>query len=204
MCGKVRELKAILIGGTSHAGKSTLAQALAEQLGWSWRPTDKLARHPGRPWAVAPAGVPPHVAEHYATLSVDELVADVTQHYRQNVWPLVRGIVASGDRVIVEGSAIWPELAREVMSDSVAAVWLVAGDGLLLQRIRDSSSYSDKTPPEKALIDTFVERSVAFNRNIKDAIERYGLPSIRVEADTSPQQLLSAISMFGPDGAGVG
>ncbi len=39
----------ILIGGTSHAGKSTLAQSLAAKLGWNYLSTDKLARHPGKP-----------------------------------------------------------------------------------------------------------------------------------------------------------
>ncbi|MGD1875429.1 MAG: hypothetical protein ACFB02_20525 [Mastigocoleus sp.] len=34
----------ILIGGTSHAGKSTLGQALAITLGWDYCSTDKLAR----------------------------------------------------------------------------------------------------------------------------------------------------------------
>ena len=45
---------------------------------------------------------------------------------------------------------------------------------------------------------------LAFNERIKDSVERHNLPSIRVEADTSPDQLLAAISLFGPDGAGVG
>ncbi|MEL7245323.1 MAG: 2-phosphoglycerate kinase, partial [Cyanobacteria bacterium J06573_2] len=40
----------ILIGGSSHVGKSTLAQSLANKLNWNYISTDKLARHPGRPW----------------------------------------------------------------------------------------------------------------------------------------------------------
>ncbi len=46
----INETRVILIGGSSHAGKSTLGQAIAAKLGWSYRSTDKLARHPGRPW----------------------------------------------------------------------------------------------------------------------------------------------------------
>lgn len=46
----INETRVILIGGSSHAGKSTLAQALAAELGWSYGSTDKRARHPGRPW----------------------------------------------------------------------------------------------------------------------------------------------------------
>lgn len=59
--------KVILLGGTSHAGKSTLARAVASSLGWRTLSTDQLARHPGRPWALPPQFVPTHVDEHYRT-----------------------------------------------------------------------------------------------------------------------------------------
>ena len=81
------EHRAVLIGGTSHTGKSTVSRALAERFGWICRPTDKMARHPGRPWQTAPAQVPAHVANHYRTLPVDKLIADVLRHYTDNVWP---------------------------------------------------------------------------------------------------------------------
>ena len=35
------------------------------------------------------------VAEHYLSLTVDELMKDVLRHYRANVWPKVEEIVAS-------------------------------------------------------------------------------------------------------------
>ena len=40
----------MLIGGTSHVGKSTLGKALASKLGWDCVATDSLGKHPGRPW----------------------------------------------------------------------------------------------------------------------------------------------------------
>ena len=108
-------LRVILIGGSSHVGKSALARSLADTLGWRLISTDELARHPGRPWRSSPERVPDHVAEHYLTLPVDELIADVLQHYRVNVWPTVETLIrpatteASSDRLILEGSALWPE-----------------------------------------------------------------------------------------------
>src|SRR6186997_2914511 len=97
-------------------------------------------------------------------------------------WPLVRKMVASSDRLII-GSAILPEAATEVTSDRVAAVWLVADDELLVRRIRDSSGYGEKPAAERELIDKFVNRAVAFNRNIKDAVERCRLLSIDADGD---------------------
>lgn len=85
----------ILIGGSSHVGKSSLAKSLASRLGWTQISTDKLARHPGRPWRREQEKVPNHVAEHYLSLSVDELLKDVLHHYKENVWQMVEAIVAS-------------------------------------------------------------------------------------------------------------
>ena len=44
------DTRVILIGGSSHTGKSTAAREIAGRLGWSHLSTDSLARHPGRPW----------------------------------------------------------------------------------------------------------------------------------------------------------
>ena len=108
-------MRVVLIGGSSHVGKSSLAESLAANLGWTHISTDSLARHPGRPWKPHPEKVPDDVAEHYLSLSVDELITDVLRHYRVNVWPRVEAIVASHidktstARIVLEGSALWPE-----------------------------------------------------------------------------------------------
>lgn len=47
-------LSTILIAGTSHVGKSTLAGLLSERLRCEAISTDSLARHPGRPWPGIP------------------------------------------------------------------------------------------------------------------------------------------------------
>ena len=114
--------RVILIGGSSHSGKSALSESIAANLGWNRISTDTLARHPGRPWRPEPGQVPDHVAEHYLSLSVDQLIKDVLHHYRVNVWPKVEKIVASHindpsrGRLIIEGSALWPELVATLDS----------------------------------------------------------------------------------------
>lgn len=40
-------MRVILIGGSSHSGKTTLAETLSAKLGASLVATDSLARHPG-------------------------------------------------------------------------------------------------------------------------------------------------------------
>ena len=178
-------LKVIIIGGTSHAGKSTLAQLLNNSLGWDYIATDYLARHPGRPWKTAQNPVPSHVSDHYRSLSADALVADVLRHY-QTVWPTVSELVhqyaaSSTAHLILEGSAAWPEWAAPLESDGVASVWLTASPAFLQQRIEEESRYAEATAPEKELIEKFKERTLRYNQKMMEVVNRLGLASIDVE-----------------------
>jgi 2-phosphoglycerate kinase len=184
MCGEYRIL---LIGGASHVGKSTLAQYLASHLGWNYRSTDKLARHPGRPWQTKPSLVPNHVADHYLSLSADELITNVLRHYRENVWPLIEDIVAfhatdmSSNRLVLEGSALLPELVNALNLKNISAIWFTASNEFLKRRIYAASDYESKTHTEKMMIDKFLERNNLLNNRIIDTINQLGLASFDVE-----------------------
>lgn len=181
-------LRVILIGGTSHVGKSTVARVLAEQLGWEHQSTDTLARHLGRPWQTAP-GREEIVAAHYTSLTVEELVADVLRHYKDNVWPLVERIAAarvSADRgpgLVIEGSALLPELRARLGFDNVGAAWLVTDRELLQRRIHGESGYAAKVAQERALIDKFLARTLRYNELLEDNLRTFGLTGVRVAGD---------------------
>ncbi len=188
----------ILIGGTSHTGKTTVARTFSAECGCDLHSSDKLARHPGRPWTtVSGPAVPEHVEEHYSTLDVDELLADVLNHYRINVVPQVRDIVhryesglANGCAVI-EGSALWPEFVEDlVRRPSVEAIWLVASDQVLRHRIHAESNYVNASPRQRHLIDKFLQRTLAYGDRMNRALEELGLRSIDAESST---ELASAL-----------
>lgn len=173
-------MKAILIGGTSHAGKSTLARYLSEVLGWKTVSTDSLARHPGRPWKTLPETVPPPVADHYLSLSIDELLADVLRHYR-GLWPTISDLTARSETpLVVEGSALWPQWAATLASPNVAAVWLTASDDFLRQRIYAASGF-ENTDDRQEIIRKFVGRTLLYNQQMMEVVHRVGLPSMNVE-----------------------
>lgn len=187
----------LLIGGASHVGKSTLAQSLASYLGWNYRSTDKLARHPGRPWQAKPGKVPNHVADHYLLLSADELITDVFRHYRENVWPIIEEIVAfhatdvSSDRLVLEGSALLPEFVNVLNLENIFAIWLTANNEFLRQRIYAASHYELKTHSEKMMVDKFLERNNSFNDQIMSTINQLGLVSVDVESASNVEELMS-------------
>lgn len=172
--------RVILIGGTSHVGKSAVSESLAAALGWDHLSTDSLARHPGRPWKPAHEKVPDHVAEHYLTLSVEELIEDVLRHYRVNVWPKVEEIIgtrlddSSASGIVLEGSALWPEFATDLDFDKVAALWLAADEKVIRERIYAGSLYKSKSSRERMMIDKFLERTLAFNARMIATVKRQG------------------------------
>ena len=178
-------LRVILIGGPSHAGKSTLAQAVGAKLGWRCVSTDTLARHPGRPWG----HVKDHVAEHYLSLSPDELIADVLRHYR-SMWPGIRSMISTPtDPLILEGSALWPESVAELQLHTIGAIWLTASDGFLRKRMYESSRHHDSTARGKVMIEKFGARNELYNRQMMQALHRLGLPWLDVEQPSAVEEL---------------
>lgn len=185
----------LLIGGSSHVGKSTLAQSLASHLRWNYCSTDKLARHPGRPWQAKPKEIPKQVADYYQLLSIDQLIEDVLYHYKKNVWLLIEDIVtrhatdASSEKLVMEGSAILPELVI-TLNANITAIWLTASNEFLRRRIYTASQYEIKSPYERMLVDKFLERNNLYNERIIDAVNRLGLISLNVEDASTVEELM--------------
>jgi 2-phosphoglycerate kinase len=189
--------KLLTIGGSSHVGKSTLAGALSSHLSWNYCSTDKLARHPGRPWQAESKDIPKHVVQHYQLLSAEELIDDVLHHYRKNVWPQIEDIVTfqatnpSSEQMVIEGSALLPELVINLNFDNISSIWLIANNEFLRRRIYQTSQYVKKSPAERMLVDKFVERNCLYNDRIIDAVDRFGLVSVNVEDVSTPDELMN-------------
>ncbi len=90
-------IRAILIGGPSGAGKTTLGEALAARLGMASLTVDDLVvaargvtteeSHPGL-WAMVKG--PWH--EYFTRSSLEELAADATLRH-EATWPMVRALI---------------------------------------------------------------------------------------------------------------
>ncbi len=186
----INETRVILVGGSSHVGKSTLGYSLAVKLGWDYLATDSMARHPGRPWISAKAKtIPEHVVEHYRTLSVEALLLDVLSHYEKNVLPQIEVIVRSHavdqskQCLVLEGSALYPRLvANLVMERKVKAVWLTASEQLFQKRIRQESNFDNVGENEKYLIQKFMARTLLYDKCMNEDVEDLGFTCINVES----------------------
>ena len=139
----------LLIFGTSHVGKSTLAARVGRALGWQVQSTDSLARHPGRPWPE----VREPVAEFYSRLT-DESVFWFLRVHHENMQPLLRQrIVAdcqAGKGSVLEGSALRPEFINTLDRPEVLAVGFTQRDqfsgGTFHERAERLGSPGSSTP----------------------------------------------------------
>jgi 2-phosphoglycerate kinase len=192
---QLREIGVLLIGGTSHVGKSALAQALAAKLGWEHLSTDRLARHPGRPWATSYGPFPQHVASHYLSLSVEELTTAQLRHY-QRLWPRIEAMVAARatdtgtGRLILEGSGVLPHRVAALKTPNTAAVWLTASAAVLKDRIYSASGFDERTAEEKVIVEKFLGRTERYGQLILSAVSSLGFASIDTSAAPSTAELI--------------
>jgi predicted kinase len=190
----VRSVRVILVGGTSSVGKSTTARSLADRLGWACVSTDRLGRHPGRPWRADPHGdpVPAHVVRHYQTLAVADLAAAQLHHY-ERLWPTVAALATgpASTGLVVEGSGVLPDGVAALRGDDVAAVWLSAEAATIVARIRAMSRYAGADDTARAMVDAFVGRTLAYQRIVLAAVRARGLPVVEVDG-LSTAELVAA------------
>ncbi|MFD4129165.1 AAA family ATPase [Streptomyces globisporus] len=193
----MRDVRVVLIGGTSNTGKSTVAEAVAERLGFEHRSTDGLARHPGRPWRTSEREVPPHVAEHYGTLTADELIASVLAHY-ERLWPRIEELItdraqAGSPGLVLEGSALWPERVARLTVPRTAAVWLTADDTVVRDRVRAAGRYEQASEGERRLMDRFLARTERYQTLMVDAVDALGLDRVDTGGGRTVAELADAV-----------
>lgn len=183
----------ILIGGSSHVGKSTLARALASSLGRELISTDDLGRHPGRPWP----SVRPQVAEYYASLS-DETIHWFLKVHHENLWPRIHQIIESHRQLakpfVLEGAALRPEYVAQLEPGRITALFLYADDDFLRQRMVEEACRDDADEPKAALIDKFIERSLRENREMLEAARTADMRCVDVAVPGALDALMKELS----------
>ncbi|MET9594495.1 hypothetical protein ABZY45_26745 [Streptomyces sp. NPDC006516] len=195
----MHDVRVVLIGGTSNVGKSTVAQVVAERLGFACLSTDGLARHPGRPWRTPEREVPAHVAEHYGSLAVDELITSVLGHY-DRLWPRIEDLIsthASDGRgtagLVLEGSALWPVRVATLQVARTAAVWLTADASVVRARVHAAGSYETALDEEQVLMDKFLARTERYQTLMIEAVDRLGLERIDAGGGRSAAELADVV-----------
>lgn len=183
----------ILIGGSSHVGKSTFAGTLARLLGRELISTDALGRHPGRPWP----SVRPQVTEYYASLT-DETIHWFLKVHHENMWPRIRQIIDSHRQVarpfVLEGAALRPEYVAELDPGSVTALFLYADDDFLRRRMMGEARRDEAYEQKAGIVEKFIERSVRDNREMLEVARAANIRCVDVAASGALDAVMKDLS----------
>ncbi len=131
---------------------------------------------------------------------------DVLRHYRLNVWPQVEAIIASylneptTAGMVLEGSALWPDFASNLDFTEVAAIWLTGSDELFQRRIHANSQFATKSPRERAMIDKFLKRSLAYDKRMVEAVNRHGFALLDVSRSNIAELTQTCLTAFSAKG----
>jgi 2-phosphoglycerate kinase len=183
-----RNFSCVLIAGSSHTGKTTLAQQVGQALGWTLLSTDKLARHPGRPWP----DIPQPVAEYYARLSAETIYWFLRVHHenmRSGILQKIDEARNSRTSMVFEGSALRPEYVAARMSAQTIGVCLYADEVFLQDRMRSASQYSSCDQDQRMTIDKFIDRSSQDNFEIHSSAKACGLICVDASDAGAVEQL---------------
>ena len=192
-------MRVVLIGGTSNVGKSTVARVLAERLGFGLVSTDQLGRHPGRPWTDPGREVPAHVVEHYQSLTGQQLVNALLDHY-DRMWPRIEELITgrSAAGLVLEGSGVWPASVVQ-LSTPYTAVWLSADDDVLAARMQRASRYDELPDDSRQLVDKFLARSLGYQTRMLTLVEQLALNHLDVTAPRSPEHIAAELLQLPPN-----
>lgn len=114
--------------------------------------------------------------------------------HHQNIWPLIRLMIDSssntGNPAIFEGAALRPELISPLLGNTVAGVFLHAGNDFS-PRGCAHARYDEATASQRRIIDAFIERSLRENTEMLASAQQHRVPVVDV---TKPQALETLVA----------
>lgn len=182
----------ILIGGSPVAGKSYIAQMLAERLHVPWISTDQIRsimravlKRQDYPALFVPKG---YDAKKYLTEFSSSQIVDMHMSEGEIVWTgveaFIRGNFTWRDGFIVEGINILPELVRKSFGDrnDIKTIFLIDEDA---NRVRKTIFERGLWGAPGSYADELKEREVAwvmeFNKTIEAEALKYDYPIYKVD-----------------------
>ena len=168
----------ILIGGSSHVGKTLLAQKLMEEYRWPYLSLD-------------------HLKMGMIRSGLTELTVEDDYQMRYFLWPfaaeMVKTAAENRQSLILEGCYIpgeWKESFSPEYLKDIRCVFLVMSEAYLRSHAEDLSRYAD-------VIEQRLEEEVDLERLIRCSLEfeedcrRFGIPCLKIDGEYDIDRILA-------------
>jgi hypothetical protein len=192
----------VWIGGSPCAGKSSIADAIARERGWSvYRCDDEVTRHAQ---LADPLRQP--VFTRLNRLSCDELwlrpldeqVSEEFAFYREE-FPFILDDLArfpAGQTVLAEGAALLPELIDPAVVAQGRAVWIVPTAAFQLEYYGKRAWPADTLAgctDHAAAWANWMERDIRFARAVAASAHALSYPLLLVDGPTSLEENIATV-----------
>lgn len=185
--------KVILIGGSPMVGKSTVAIEIAASTKCPCISTDDLGE---ALQTVVPINPMQGKAfrDYYANTNEDKLLADIQQYHRA-LEPAIQRLVdihsTWGNSVVIEGWALYPRFIMSIIRHNVFAVWLIASNELLEERLSNRNDFLEGNAARN-----YLSRSKWHNDLLLQQCTVFNAHYIRINGDEPARLLAEKILSF--------
>lgn len=192
--------RVILIGGAPMLGKTTVARRIAATTGHGCLSLDDLGEAIR---AVTTKDSHPDLhpmdgydyREYYVTRSPEALIADIELEHRA-LWPAVERVIRKhatwGAPCVMEGWSLRPEWVAELRLPDVRALWFVAQEQTLVERMDQAAELYRNASDEAAMRDHYLARSFWYNARLRKAVEEFALTGIEIPLGTPVHEIVEA------------
>ncbi len=199
------------IGGPPDAGKSTVADLLAEQYDLSVYHFDRNepdhlrradpVRHPAvhaLARRLEALGTQAWAEEFWVQRDVEQITQDTMASWSQRVDLAVEDLGRlSGDRpIIAEGPGFFPEVTLPLLSGDRQAIWLVPSEAFkrASHARRGKSAWRIHSSDPETAYRNHVERDLLIGQHYRRSTAELRLPLIEVDGSVSPEQVAADVA----------
>lgn len=181
--------KVLLIGGSPMIGKSTVARKISARYELENFSTDDIGEILQTASDINPMKKMNYL-DYYENTDIDAQIEDLKK-YHSVIETAVSKLVSIhsdwGHSMVIEGYAIYPNID---LNDNTKAIWLIASEELLLNRLNNSKAFSSASDKAKQ---NYLMRSVWHNKFLEKQCRIHNRKFFKINGDEAIDKVADLI-----------